>query len=437
MFSESTIAACILPLVQFSQANDPAYSALDNRLTSSLTGRTVQSAFALCTIENLKNAAPDFTGYTYPAFAQAVDYKKGVMVTYNAVNYVSLIDIPAASNNQNPDASIKWQTSNPFNDWLYQLKYQAAIELCTTLMRNRKLANTSKSLLENTRMYEVGGILTDRIINEGAFVGICLELKPNQNIVNYITQIGIQTDGPVAGLPVYLFHSSRSAPIATMSINAQGGLSFNWTAFDTPVAFKNFDTDPETGHDVGGRFFLGYYQADLNGVQAIRKQFNMSARPCLTCDGYNLTAYKKWNKFISATTFKVQSENLLSGDPQLWDLADTEYVYDTNWGFNVAFSVACDVSEFICSNKMLFADSYAQLLALKCAQAMVNSTRINGVSAQTKALAGAELDPKKGSGSLMANYVDSINAIDYDISGFDENCLACTTKGRIGWGDSI
>lgn len=437
MFDEKTITACILPLAQFAQAFDPSYDAIDTRLTESLTGRTVQGTYSLCSIDNLKNSAPEFKQYNYPAWATGVAIKQYVVVKYLDILYFSKVAISAMDNTVDPLASANYEATNPFNQWLYELKYQAAIELVSALMRNRKLQQTSKTLLDNTRLYEDGGLLNNRIINRSAFVGFAFELKPNENLVNYINQVGIQLDSDLETLNLYLFHSSVSQPLATITINAIGGLVYKWTELNPAVSFKSHDYAAETGHDVGGRFFLGYYQADLGSSQAIRKDFNISRQPCVTCSSYNLQAYRKWNKFISASAIRVDFENLRSGGPLLWDLDYTEYTNDTNWGLNLSISVRCEVSNFICNNATLFADAYVKMIAIKCAEVMANSTRINGISSTVKGLAASELDPKKGSGSLRDQYNQCMDALDFDVSGFDENCLACNDKGKIYWGDSI
>jgi hypothetical protein len=424
-----------MPLAQFAQSSDPAYPLLDSRLTSSTTGRTITGVHPLCTVENIFNSAPEFPLFAFPTWDPSQSVKKGTMWVDETVYYTALTSLSPAQNTVAPHASANWEASDPFSQWLYDIKYQCAIDVVTSVFRNRKIANYSKTLMENTRLYEGGGILTDRVINSGDFVGFAIELKPNQNIINYITQIGIQLDTAINNLPIYIFHSSLSDPVYRLTINAKGGLNFNWNDIldsnSKPVAIKHYDNNVDTGHDLGGIYFIGYYQKDLGSAQAIEKRFNLSVAPCLTCNQFNLQAYRVWNKFIKATAIKVDSEDLTSGAPKMWDITRTQFVYDTNWGFNLAFSVQCDVSQFICANAGVFADAYAKQVGLKCLEQIANSTRMNGVAMTTKQLAATELDPKTSSGSLRAYLNDAIAAVDWDISGFDINCIPCSTKGKL------
>lgn len=429
MFNEAKIKECLFGLAQFSQSADPNYPVLDSRLTTSITGRSISQVHPLLSVETLYNIAPEFDQYIYPAFDTGIDIFKGKIYEHEGTLYAALVDIKAISNIIAPPFSAFFVVTNPFSAWLYEISSQSAIELATLLLQNKKLAMMTKSLLESMRLYEGGGLYTEREIGRGRFVGFEIEVVPNENILIEINSIGMQVDSELTNFRIYLYHSSQPEPIAIAIVEVTGGLSFGWT---TVAGFnlKNLDL---TKYDNGGVFYLGYYELDFGSVQAISKRMNIGKRPCMGCDKYNHQAYSTWSKRMMLNSISVDSD-YLNPDKTLFDANKVNYHNDRNFGLNFAISIKCDVSEFFCKHKVLFADAYAKLVGVNLMKQIAYSTRINFIPELTRAGAAGELDPTKGSGSLLSDFNKALQAVDYDFSGFDRDCLPCSTRSSVTYG---
>lgn len=428
MFKESVIKECLFGLAQFNQPADPKYPTLDSALTTSLTGRVINRVHPLLSIENLYNVAPEFGAYVYPAWVSGAVLKKGVIVSYNSQLYVTLQALTALQNVTTPDLSASFELSNAFSAWLTDVCQQSAIELATLLIQNKKLDMLTKDILETTLLYQGAGLLTEREVKQGRFVGYIIEMKPNQSLLTVIDSIGIQLDEVLPTLPIYLYHSSKQDPVVVGNISADGALSFKWSSV-TGFDLKSVDF---TAYDSGGYFYLGYYEDDLGSAQAVAKQMNIS-RPCSLCNRYNNGAYKTWSKRFILGSMYVPASAINVGKT-LFDTSAVVINNDRNYGLNLSIYVTCDTSYFFCKHKLLFADAYAKLVGVNLMKQIAYSTRINAIPEMTRATAGSELDPKKDSGSLMDEFNKALKAVNYDFSGLDSDCLPCSSRGRITYG---
>lgn len=431
MFNEQKIVACLNSLVQFENVADPSYGTIDNSLITSDTGRLISSAHPLVTVENLYNVAPEFDKYNYPAWVAGVLLKKGSYVKSAGSLFAVKHDILAADNTVAPVNGPDFELSNPFSAWLTSIKNQSAIELISKLVEMKKLTDAGKTILESTRLYEGGGTFVDRIINKGNFVAFEIQLKPGENLQTVISQIGIQMDG-IVDVPFYLYHTSLSGPLSITPITARGSLDFNWSA--VTLALQSVDYDPATGHDVGGLFYLGYYQDDLGGVQAINKNFDIGIAPCASCNTYNITAFGKWNKRVRFRSCLVDAMDFV-GDRLMFNPQEVEYTPGYNWGINLAISVNCDISNFICKNKLTLADAMVKMCAVNGLKKIAYCTRLNAIAATIKDTAMAELNTDIKSSSYYSEYMAALKAMNIEFSGFDEDCLPCYDRRlRLNYG---
>lgn len=424
MFNEQKIVACLGNLVQFENVADPSYGTIDSTLTQSATGRLVSSAHSYATIENLFNVAPEFSKYNYPAWVTGTYLKAGQHVKDAGVLYNVKVDILAADNTVAPVAGPNFEVSNPFSAWLQDLKNQAAIELISKLIEMKKLNEAGKTILESLRLYEGGGLFSDRVINKNNFACLEIQLMPNENIQTVITEIGLQMDGAVT-VPMYLYHTSISTPLSITNVDARGSLSFNWK--QVKLLMQSVDYDPDLGHDAGGLFYIGYYQDDLEAVQAINKNFSFGYAGCSSCNAYNSSAFVKWSKRVRIRSGIIDPYDIKPGramfDPML-----IAYTPNSNWGINLAISVNCDISNFICKNSLVFADAMAKMLALKCLQKIAYTTRITAIASNVKDLAMAELNTDPKSSSFYSEYIAALKALDIEFGGFDADCLPCANR---------
>lgn len=427
MFNETEIKQCLTSLGHFSQTVDSKYEKIHPSLLTSDTGRIISMVHPMITTENLYSVAPAFKSFDYAVWDADTTYANGESVAFNGVAYIAF-NSPSAGMEPSADgAEDFWM--NPFSYWLKTMAEQSAIEMVSNLMKNKKLQHFSKSIIQSLRLYEGGGLLTDREIGRGRFVGYQIEVLANENIVVSIDKIGFQTDAAVS-VPVYLYHSSVAEPLAIKTVSTANSFTFVWNEVEA-VSLKNSD-----GYDSGGFFFIGYYEDDLVGAQAISKKFDIT-RVCSSCNKFNAESYYSWSKRIKLQAIEVPAEALNDvgeGNMHLFDTAEIVYTNDRNYGLNFAITVKCDVTEFFCKHKLIFADLYAKQVAVNLLRTMAYTTRINAVPEIARQTALAELDPKKGSGSLLDDLTKAYEAVDFDTQGYDSECLPCSTKGKISYG---
>lgn len=412
------IQKCFAGLVGFFQPDDPTYDNIDTSLTTSLSGKYIQTTHPLCTLENLSNCAPQFDTFTYPAWDNAQNYSVNTRVVFSGDVYQS--KTPVVSGGTDPATNTDgWAKIDPFSEWLNRIYKSSCDKITTELLKFKKIKNVGRSILDSQRLYDGFGLPQDRIVKRGRFVGMELSITRIESIQIRLDQIGFQFD-TAQTIELYIYHSSRKQPIAIVPVVLEGGSSFEW--HDQTNLILSYLSKM---HDTTGRFYIGYYEDDIDG-QAINRLMNIS-RPCYGCSGYNVNAFNSWSKFLKINTFEVP-ETALNVDKSLFDLTKISYSTDTNYGLNFSITALCDMTAFFCKNKMLFADALAMQTCLDLLQEIAFNTRINYTSDKIKATAAAELDPDPKSGSFRALFVKSIMALDLDFSGFDSSCLPCNTR---------
>jgi len=154
----------------------------------------------------------------------------------------------------------------------------------------------------------------------------------------------------------------------------------------------------------------------------------MSKPPCNSCSGGEYQDWVKYDKYLSVTPFYVPEAELGASD-EIWDIADTRYIYDRNWGLNFDFSVKCDVADLFCKNKFAMAEAIRVGIERKVLRMLKLNTRNNEVAQRVKALAADELDGKENSNNIERQYEKAIKALDFDISALQSACVPCKNNG--------
>jgi hypothetical protein len=367
MYNAELLKANFASLVGFLQPNDVGYPAIPEALATSNSGRFVQMIHPLCTIENIMNAAPEFP------------------------------------------------TDAAFLAWLQKIYDSSVLELFTAFIRQRKLDNANRALLDSQILFDGIGSFVDRIIKKGRFVGFRINISAQQGLQVAIPAIGLQADA-AQEITLYLYHSSQLEEVASYPITVERASNFNWTDIEGAI-LKFYDKN----RNSEGVFYLGYYEDDLAG-QAISRAYNWSTGPCGSCgQDWNVSAFNKWSKFvkIQAVSFPASAINIEKTIP---DERKVEYDVQQNWGLNLSLSVACDMTDFFSLNKMIFADALAMQIAIRLLGVIAYTTRLTAIADQTKALAMADLDYSNKS-SFAYGFNQELKALQIDFSGLSSQCM--------------
>ena len=362
------------------------------RLTSSLTasssGLYYNDAHPLVTIENIYATGPNYDGVANTTWSNSTTYAKDAVVRYNGVTYISL---QAANLNKTPSTQTAWWKGQ-LNNHIERLTNTAIVNMAQRVINDKQNAGASKALMDDVRVFDGDGRQTSTIVGQSRFVGFEIIPKAFGGLQVAIQRIGAQFTELQSGLNIYLYHSSQKSAVATYSMTTTKAYSMEWV---TPTGFTmNFSK--YTLNDAGGLWYMGYFEDDITG-QAINRDLDIVSEPCGTClkDAYNRYAWELRNRYFELTPCVFEAAAL--DGTNIPDIEKVSYIYDKNFGMNLAMSVQCDLTDFFISNKNIFVRALWMQLAHDALSQMAFSTRIDGLKQTLRNDAYAELkgDPNR------------------------------------------
>jgi|GEM_PF-1734881 len=433
MFSEETIQSCLWGLVGLRQNSNPDYPTFGDSIVQSGSRRLIHHP--LINSETIDQLSHNFDHYSFPDWDIAATYNTGSpfgdrVRFVNEKVYESTAD---ANTGNSPEVSPnQWVEVPLMTLYLEDLLKNSISKVVNDMFIAKKVRHQTKDILENIRLYEGAGRLTNKAIKEGRLVGFEMRLKRTQNLEMIIKKIGLQFDTAQPGnFLLRLYHSSQLNPIATITTTPTQAVSFQWHIVPGIPPINSASVD------FGGSFYLMYDENDLVG-QAIQKDnYDFSKRPCAGCSGYNLKAWNKWNKFVDILPISVSSNKRKTGealDPlgvDLWDISQHSYNYTTNWGMNLELTMKCNVSDFICDQSEVFAEVIRKQATVDILQELSLSYRDNAIKDAVSQKARFSLQDRITGGEGLAKELEMAKkSIDFDMSDLSSSCLPCINKGN-------
>jgi hypothetical protein len=287
------------------------------------------------------------------------------------------------------------------------------------VIRIKKVTNTVRSVIDDFSLFEGKADFDIKNANKGRFVGLMLNLKTHSDIQLSVFKVAFQGDMACPGLKIYLFNSDLDAAIAVMPFN-----------YDTPRSVKwiDFVVNSQPVGSIGGDdgvYYLGYFESDLaTGAQSIKKTLDFVNQPtCSTCNQSYYNQYQKRVKYLNIQPFYVDSNHI--NGVTLFDTNKVNYTDFNNWGLNIKVTVSCDISDFICRNKALFYDALSMRYCLDILNYLLMNTRNSAVLEQFKSgiIFLRDGDKANGKDGFEIKYEEAIEALNVDLSGFNEMCL--------------
>lgn len=430
MYSPTQIKSCFAGLVGFPQTFSKDVDKLDADLTTSLSGMMLdQSSHPLITIENIAAITEMFLSSEVQAYSAVKTYTKDYIVYDSTSENTALIGsnvfISLIDNNLNhlPNTSAtQWRKTNLISIYLRRVVEGASINLFNAVFTQKKLYELAKTLLTDTSLYEGVGNLNKTVTKYSRFVGYKITPKAQDTVIS-ISTLGMQFTAANPVFKLYVYHSSQLDPLQIITIAHDKPVSFQWKALEEVLSLPYIDDTI----DRGGTYYIGYYEDDLVG-SAIWKETNFAGTGCSSCNGQNGHLYKQWNKFMELQPFYVDHSNL-NVDRTFFDTWKVVNITNQNYGLNFKIKVQCDVSNFICNNKLIFGNAYKVQMVHDILNDMAYSMRDNQKkekAGQMAALAlnGDKQDYAKG---VKADLQDAIKVISFDMSGISRQCLPCDT----------
>lgn len=414
-------------LVGWEQNFNPA-EAIDEDLTESESGLFFQNAHPLLTLDNVKSIIPENFFFGYPIWSNQSAYHKGDKVRHSNKIWIALADNTAETP---ADGSLFWKEYNFLSDYLRHLVNNGIATTIQTFMQMKGLYRESKNLLERRTFFDGSGRINANIENRGRLVGFEIIPVRAMGVTTKIERIGLQMKGGTGIVKMYLFHSSQRDPIKTFDLeftNTNGG--FQW--FSMKDVFMPYISN---GNNSGGSWYLVYNQDDLpEGMEAINMSKDWSREPCGTCNPGNLESWREITKYLFISPFSIKAPSTFAQYPEFWDVDMMSFTNTINYGLNVEVSVGCDLTDFILSQKELFATALQRQVAAIALRTMALNPDVRVNRNQSNVNRNDilyEIDGNTGGRPTGLGYdlKMAYEALSLDTRGIDRICLSCNNGG--------
>ena len=406
-----------------------------NRLSESLyqseSGLYFQAAHPLCTLNNVRAVMSN----DYPDWDTNVAYSKDERVRYNNLIWEAQRDTQGEepTNEQIENA---WAVINPLDDFVTELTKDGINTAIQRFIKEKQLSRETRDLLERRTFFDGAARLQAVIDNTHKICGFEIVPVRSMGVTTKIERIGLQMKGATGKITLYLFHSSQYAPMQTIELdytNEKGG--FQWFTPETPIYLPYIPTTGEDGNDSGGAWFLCYAQDSLPfGMEALNVSKDWSVEPCQTCLGGSIESWKQITKYMQVSPFCISMPDDFEENPEMFDISQISYTNTMNYGLNVEVSVGCDLTDFIISERHIFATVIQKQVAATILRtlAMNPDVRVNRNQLNvTRDELLYELDGSPQGHRTGIGYEIELayKALKLDTEGLDRICLQCNNHG--------
>ena len=438
------IQKALLPVVGWQQEYNPEHQ-IDNELCESESGLTFQGAHPLCTLANIRAIMPDDYVFQYPEWNSIISYKVGKKVRHNGrvwiANHDNVGQEPVASDfnqdfNNDFGGESPWVVWNMESDFVRQLTINGINTAITQFIQEKQLTQETRDLLERRTFFDGAARLQATIDPSGKIVGFEIVPVRAMGVTTKIERIGLQMVGATGKVKLYLFHSSQVAPMREIELNftnTKGG--FQWFTPDEPIYLPYIPGTDGKGNDAGGAWFLCYNQNELpSGMRALNVSKDWSVEPCQTCLGGSIESWRQMTKYLQVSPFGIHAPADFAEYPEMFDIGEIGYTNTMNYGMNVEISVGCDLTDFIISQRQIFAKVIQKQVASDVLRtvAMNPDVRVNRNQVNvTRDQILYELDgnPQGRASGLGFELKQAYKALSFDTRGLDRICLQCNNHG--------
>lgn len=312
------------------------------------------------------------------------------------------------------------------DEYLEEMTERGIKKAVMRFLRDKELSKETKSIIDRRTLFDGAGSLKSRVQNSGKIVGFEITPLRANGVTTTLNKVGVQFVGNEGEIKLYLFHSSKSDPIATKTItyDAPRG-SFMWFDLNWVIPYMTDSTN------AGGAWYVVYYQNDLpDYMEAINFNRDWTREPCGTCNKGDATLYHLMNKYIQLTPFYVAEADW---DEKLWDIEDIMYSGQNNYGLNFMFSMDCDLTDFFIAERLNFANVIQLEVAHEALRAMALNPEVSVNRVQYNADRDQILFETEGNGQgikgLRGELDKAYKAIELNTKGLEPICLGCHNNG--------
>lgn len=316
--------------------------------------------------------------------------------------------------------------------------------------QDKQLWRQSRDLMQRKPFFDGAGRLANTIAPSHKIVGFEITPVRAMGVTARIERIGLQfvsalKDDKLHYMALYLFHSSQDKPIRKVAADVKGNGVFAWVTPKEPLylPYANYgnvtmSTDDDmayNGTNTGGSYYLVYNQDDMPyNLEAVSFSKDWSREPCGTCNMGSARDWRELTKYLQISPFMVSAPDNWGNDPTLWDIGAMMYTNTQSYGLNCVVSVACDLTDFIISQKEAFANVIQKQTAYNLLRtialnpyARVNRNQVNAM--RSDILYELDGNTQGRPTGLGADLERSYKALRISTEGIDRICLTCANKG--------
>ena len=418
----------LLHVVGWEQDYNPEQQ-IDSSLCVSESGLTFQGAHPLCTLSNIRAIMPDDYLYKYPNWKNTDAYAIGAKVKHGGKVWISkAANTGSEPGGNNPD----WAEYNMVSDFVRHLTLNGINTAVQQFIQLKQLQTETRDLLERRTFFDGAARLQATIDATGKIVGFEIVPVRAMGVTTKIERIGLQMVGATGTVRLYLFHSSQVAPMRVIDLeytNTSGG--FQWFTPEQPLYLPYISDE----NDAGGAWFLCYNQNELPaGMEALNVSKDWSVEPCQTCLGGSIESWRQMTKYLQVSPFAIHAPLDFHDYPEMFDIGEIGYTNTMNYGMNVEISVGCDLTDFIISQRGIFATVIQKQVAANVLRtiAMNPDVRVNRNQVNvTRDELLYELDgnPQGRASGTGYELAEAYRALSLDTMGLDRICLQCNNHG--------
>jgi hypothetical protein len=276
----------------------------------------------------------------------------------------------------------------------------------------KQIGNQGNSLIASNVIFNVGRKVST-LTNQSYFCGVMFEVKNS----------------------TYLFHSSKEAVVQQFQFTTATSNSFAWNEIERELSYDD-------GVNVGGTWYLGYYQDDLATATTAAVNYNAMnwidgyCGSCGSVSSSDSSAYTSIRNKVVMTGFYVPSASLPVSKTERFEPSVVIKTNTSNWGFNFHISVDCNLTQFWKDNKRSLKKVIGYSVAIKVLEDMKASNQINNVSEHLKVMIIRDLEGTNDTGAipLWKRRMMAINALILDEGNVSSDCLPCARKPQTRYG---
>ena len=373
------------------------------------------------------------------AWDGSTNYKPGIKCQYDNVSFICI----KANTNVHPGNDFNddynddfgdgyWRRYDQVSEFLRKATADGIAKMANRIIEEKTINGSSKQLFERKTLFDVAGRISARIPKTHSLVGYMIKPLKGLGVTTQIHRIGLQMTGATGTVKVYIFHSSRKQPVETINLRVLDAKNYQWYAqTDLYLPYRGGEY-----RNDGGVWFIMYNEDDMPaGMQAVNISRDWTRPPCGGC---NVGSAEVWNnmiRYIQVRPCRFHVGRNFAANPELPDLDLIEKPETLCYGLNLDLSIGCDVSDFIISQRSIFASALQKEVAVSVLRRMLHNPNVNVNRNQMNAALQMDIEGNtmfKSTG-LVGELNRAYKALDLDTQRMDSACLACKKNGiRIG-----